>query len=158
MPYEKLSPAVKEMYKALSHPTWREILCFILNEDDGYRFRAQFFFKFVDPKTPHKRFRRWINGWSEDEALLVYTSEAFDLIENCEVVGDMKERIRLFKRILLELFKNPATMKIYRDFIHNMEMKKVYPTKADLYFFRAKYFHVDKYKTFLGKIFLLNEY
>lgn len=151
-PYEKLSPAVKEMHKALTHPLWREIICFILNEDDAYRWRALFFLTFVNPRAPYKRLRTWWNGWTDDEALLIYTAEAFDLIEHCEVVGDMKERIRLIKRIMLELFKKEEYLSYYRAFINNLNMKKIHPTKADLYFFRAKYWRVDKYKIFFGKV------
>lgn len=158
LPYPKMCPAVKEMYKGVSHPVWRDVVSFIAQEDDAYRWRMMFFFMFVDPKTPYKRLRTWWNGWTREEALKKYSAEAFDLLENCEIIGDMKERMRLIKRIMLELMEKPYFMTPYMNMIYSMNMKKVYPRKADLYFYRAKYVYVDKYKMFLGKVFDWKEY
>ena len=129
VPFQKLVPCVKEMYRAWgSHnPRLRDIFIFIMQEDDAYRMRFQF-----------------LAYWAKKKGL----DYAFDMLENAEVVGDMKERIRLIKRILL---LEPTFL---QGFIDRLDLKKVRLSKADLYFFRAKYFRPDlgDPNTLLGRI------
>lgn len=126
MPYEKLSPAVKAMYRAFTHAEWREIICFILQEDDGYRFRFQWMTQFLNKKDPIGSF-----------------DKAMELLEHAEVVEDMKERVRLIRRIMLELWKDPYFAKFWCDFVRNADLKEIKLSKADKYFLRAKYFRCD---------------
>lgn len=126
MPYEKLSPAVKEMHKGLSHPIWRDIITFILQEDDGYRFRFQWLMQFISKKDPIGSFDR-----------------GMELLEHAEVVDDMKERVRLIRRIMLELWKDPYFAKFWTDFVRNGNIKGMKLSKADKFYFRAKYFRTD---------------
>lgn len=126
LPPEKMSPAVKEIYKNLSHPAWRDILTYIFQEDDAYRWRFQWLVPFLDKKDPIGSFDR-----------------AMEILEHAEVVGDMKERVRLVRRVMLELWKDPEYAKYWIDFVQNANLKKMKLSKADKYFFRAKYFKVD---------------
>lgn len=122
LPIEKCCPAVQEMWRAMTvvgiNQTWKEIICFILQEDDAYRFRFQWMMKFH-----HKGF-----------------DYMWQMLEHAEVIGDMKERVRLFRRIFGVIIKiNPKLL----AFLNELNVKKVRLSKADKYFFRAKYFKVD---------------
>lgn len=126
MPPDKLSPAMKELYKSLSHPIWRDILTYIFQEDDGYRFRLQWIIPYLSKKDPIGSF-----------------DKAMEMLEHGEVVEDMKDRVRLIRRILLEIWKDPEYAKYWIDFVQNADLNKLKLSKADKYFFRAKYFKVD---------------
>jgi hypothetical protein len=126
MPYEKLSPAVKEMYKSFTHPLWRDIITYILQEDDGYRFRFQWLMSYITKKDPIGSF-----------------DKGMEMLEHAEVVDDMKERVRLIRRVMLALWKNPEYARYWIEFVKNADLKKMHLSKADKYYFRAKYFKVD---------------
>lgn len=126
MPYEKLAPAVKEMYNSFTHPQWKLILSYIFQEDDAYRWRFQWMSQFLKKKDPIGSF-----------------DYAMEMLEHAEVIGDMKERIRLIRRIMLELWKNPEYLKYWTDFMEKVDLKKIRMTKADKFYMRAKYFKVD---------------
>lgn len=135
VPYEKMNPPVKEIYRALSEvekkfPGQRigklkEALCYILQEDDAYRFRVQWMAKFLT--------------WGRVKNL----EKALKLMEHAEIVGDMKERVTLLRRILLFIASQPELKDKFNAFLKEVDWKKVKLTKADKYFFRAKYFRVD---------------
>lgn len=126
MPIGKCAPAVREIYRCLSHPQWRDIITMIFQEDDAYRWRFQWIIPHLSKKDPIGSFDR-----------------AMELLEHAETTDDMKDRVRLFRRVLLELWKDPYYAQFWIDFVQNLDMKKVTLTKADKYFFRAKYFRVD---------------
>ena len=137
VPVEKMAPPMREMYRHLSHTKWRDIITFIFQEDDAYRWRFQWMAQFLDKKDPIGSFDR-----------------AMELLEHAEVIDDMKERIRLIRRILLELWKNPEYAKYWTDFIRKVDLKRLQLSKGDKFFFRAKYFKVD-YKdpsTYWGRL------
>lgn len=127
VPYERMNGPVKELYRAMEvvgvDPTLKEIICFILQEDDAYRMRLQWMVKF---------FPRWRKPTREDFA------KALEMAEEAEVVGDMKERQRLFRRVFLEIAD-----KKFDHLLAEVNWKKVALSKGDKYFFRAKYFKVD---------------
>ena len=129
VPYEKLNPPVKELYRAMTKvgidARLRDVLVFIFQEDDAYRMRFQFIAKF---------FPRWSKPTLRD------FEKGLGMLEHAEMVGDMKERERLFKRIFLFMVKDS---KIFDNFLQEVDWKKVGLTKADLYFLRAKYFKAD---------------
>ena len=126
MPHEKCAPAVREIAENLTHPLWRTILRAIFQEDDAYRWRFQWMARYLDKKDPIGSF-----------------DKAMEMLEHAEVIDDMKERIRLIRRVLLALWKDPTYAKYWIDFVQNVDLKKIQLTKADKYFFRAKYFKVD---------------
>lgn len=136
VPYEKLNPPIKEVWRAMTavengSETFRkikELLCFILQEDDAYRFRFQWIVKFMP---------RWY------KPKLSHFEKGLTLIEQAEVVGDMKERMRLFKRVILTLLKDPAMRTRFDALLKEMNWNKLRLTEADKYFFRAKYFKVE---------------
>lgn len=129
VPYEKMIPPVKELHRAMTvvgvSSTLRDIICFILQEDDAYRMRFQWLVKFLP----------WLRKPRVDEFL-----DALKQLEHGEVVGDMKERERLFYRIFAFMV---ADSDMFKRFLKEVNWGKVALTKADKYFFRAKYFKVD---------------
>lgn len=136
VPPEKLNPPVKELWRAMTaiengsvqFRKVKEILCFILQEDDAYRMRFQWIVKFIP---------RW---WKPK---MKHIELGLNLLEQAEVVGDMKERIRLFRRVVLFLLKDPAIKSRFDKLLQELNWNKLRLTKADKYFFRAKYFKVD---------------
>lgn len=132
VPFERLVPPMKELHRALTlsgvSNEWRDILIFIFQEDDAYRMRFQWMTKF---------FPKWKKPTFND------LSKALGMLEHGEVVGDMKERERLVKRVILELIQDPTTGKKWATFLKVVDWKKLGLSKADKYFFRAKHFKVD---------------
>ena len=129
VPFERLNPPIKELWRAMEacgvRQSLKEIVCFILQEDDAYRMRFQWLVKF---------FPWWRKPTVED------FRKALEQEEHAEVVSDMKERQRLFRRVFLLMVKDS---KVFQKFLKEVDWKKLKLTKADKYFFRAKYFKVD---------------
>ncbi len=145
VPYEKMVPPVKELYRAWTvveqktgserAKRLKEVLCFILQEDDAYRMRMQWIMSFFNPNAWWRRLLRRDPIKDFDYAL--------SLIEHAEVVGDMKERQRLFRRVIIELLKDKGILNHFDLLSKEIDWKKLRLSKADKYFFRAKYFKVD---------------
>lgn len=126
MPYEKMAPAVKEVYRNLSHPVWRDVITYIFQEDDAYRWRFQWMIPYISKKDPIGSF-----------------DKAMEMLEHADVTEDMKGRVRLVRKVLLELWKDPELAKYWIEFVQNADLDALKLSKADKYFFRAKYFKVD---------------
>lgn len=132
VPFEGMVPPVKEIYRALTDVSdgesvdkWRDIITFIFQEDDAYRNRFQWMAKFIKKGT------------------IAEFLGAFDMLEQAEVVGDMKERVRLVKRVLTAILRDPKTKNTFNAFLREIDWKKVKLTEADKYFLRGKYFKTD---------------
>lgn len=141
VPYEKLCPPVKELWRsfevveskvglstAIKVRQLKEIMCFILQEDDAYRMRFQWIVKF---------FSFWRKPTIKD------FDRALSMLEQGEMVGDMKERARLLKRVLLYVLNDEGFRECFEILFKEINWKKLKLTKGDKYFFRAKYFKVD---------------
>lgn len=129
VPFEQMNPPIKELYRALTKVgvnEWlKEAICLIFQEDDAYRWRVQWLTKFFP-----------LFG----NPTLKHFEKALSMIEHAEEVGDMKERQRLWKKGLFFMLKdNP----MFWEFVKEMDWSKFRMTKADKYFFRAKWFRVD---------------
>jgi len=144
LPYEKMAPAVKEIWRAFTAvekkvgpetakkvKAIKDCLTYVIQEDDGYRFRVQWLTNYF----PQKKWFRKI--------YLSAFQKALEMMEHAEVVGDMKERIRLLRRILLVLLKDKRIYELFEMFCEEMDWKKIKLSKADKYYFRAKYFKAD---------------
>lgn len=134
LPPETLVPAVREIHRAWTkvHPQsskLRDILCLILHEDDSYRFRFQWIVTYFRP-------RWWVK-------IIPTLEKALVMLEHAEVIGDMKERIRLFRRVLLVFIEHTSVKKHFLALCKEIDWDKVKLSKADKYFFRGKYFKVD---------------
>ena len=129
LPYEKMIPVVKEIYRAMTvvdiDPRLRDAICFIMQEDDAYRNRMQWIVKFFP----------WIRQPTISDFL-----NALANLEHAEVVGDMKERERLFYRIFKFMVQDNQK---FAAFVKEVKWSKVGLTKGDKYFLRAKYFKCD---------------
>jgi len=139
LPYEKMTRSVKEIHRAWTKiaPTstynLRDYLCFILQEDDAYRFRVQWLVKYFNPNS---LLWRWFDP-------IKLFEKGLTMIEHAEVVGDMKERIRLLRRILLVCLGDKIIKDLFIKLIREIDWKKLKLTKADAFHFRGKYFKVD---------------
>ena len=140
LPPSAMCPAVREIHRALTVVAGkdqrilnlRDYLCFILQEDDAYRFRVQWMVKYFNP------------GWfTKSKALLKTFNLALQAIEHAEVIGDMKERIRLLRRILMLALKDENIFAYFQKFSKECDWNKVLIRKSDMYHFRAKYFKAD---------------
>lgn len=136
LPPEKLCPSVKELWRAMTVieggskmvKNFKEIICFILQEDDAYRMRVQWIVKF---------FPSWF------KPTIKHFEYALQMLEIAEIVGDMKERQRLFRRVMMFILKDESIRKKFEAFLKEVDWSKVKLTKADKYFLRAKYFKCD---------------
>lgn len=135
VPYDSLVPPIKELWRALTVvekqlggrvKTVKELICFILQEDDSYRMRLQWICKFFGKKPTMKQFEY-----------------ALSMLEHGEVVGDMRERQRLFKRVIEAALSDHRIRECFDLLVKELDWKKLRLTKADKYFFRGKYFRVD---------------
>lgn len=129
VPEERMCVPVRELHRAMTavgcDTRLRDIICFIFQEDDAYRMRFQWLAKF---------YPRWSKPTYKD------FYESLCQLENAEVVGDMKERIRLLRRIVMFMVRDSE---MFKKFLKEVNWKKIKLTEADKYFFRAKYFKVD---------------
>lgn len=134
VPPSKMAAPVREIYRAWTKIAkdeksliLRDIFCHIIQEDDAYRFRVQWAAQFFKPRP-----------WADN---LWRFQKAMEFMEHAEVIDDMKERQRLWRRIFLVwLGKNRDQ---FEAFIREVDMKKVRMSEADKYFFRGKWFKVD---------------
>jgi hypothetical protein len=137
VPPSKLCKPVRELWRVLTimekkEPKlkfFKEALCFITQEDDAYRFRLMWLVQIFKP--------RW---WTDPVKLLRL---ALEELEHGEVVGDMKERVRLWRRIMLFALEDPKILALFKEFCSLTDFNKLKLTKADKYHFRAKWFKVD---------------
>lgn len=130
LPISKTSIPVIEIDRAWSkiapNSQIKDVITFILQEDDSYRWRFQWMVDYFGFGKPHTKFKRGLE-W----------------LEHGEVIGDMKERVRLVRRILLIIINDPENKVFFDRFFKEIDWKKIKLTKAEKYFFRAKYFKVD---------------
>lgn len=130
VPVESMNPPARELWRVLTimeqkEPRlklFKELLTLIIQEDDAYRMRLQ-----------------WMSEIWRTDGLEVALNELID----AEVIRDMKDKIRLLKRILLYLLNDPKIYQLYQEFIKLVNWNKLKLTKADKYHFRGKYFKVD---------------
>jgi hypothetical protein len=140
VPPERMVASVKEIHRAWTAITdnpksllLRDLITYVLQEDDSYRFRLQWVAGYFNPNS-------WFQLFSNPISLF---EKALMLLENAEVIGDMKERIRLFRRIILTLLTNDVWRGWFIKLSNEIDWKKVRMTRADKFFFRGKYFKVD---------------
>ena len=135
LPVEKLSPAVKEIHRAWSKiapdSKVRDMVTVILQEDDSYRFRFQWIVSFMNPWT--MRFRDPVKCFER----------GLEWLEHGEIIGDMKERVRLFRTIMMIILRDKQNREFLTKLFREVDWSKVKLAPADKYFFRAKYFKVD---------------
>lgn len=135
LPPSSMTPSAREIHRAWtkvapkSTYALRDYLCFILQEDDAYRFRVQWL-------------AEWFPFWMK-WVPIKYFVKALTFLEHAEVVGDMKERIRLLRRILLLALEDPTIRDLFTKLFREIDWRKVKLTKGDKYHLRAKYFKCD---------------
>ena len=139
VPPEKMVKAVREIHRAWTkvapqHTKLRDILCFILQEDDSYRFRVQWIAqRFLNP---------WFGG-DPTKNWIIRLDWALEDLEHAEVIGDMKERQRLLRTVLMAILLDKRWSRAFVELMNEIDWKKVVLSEADKYHFRGKYFKVD---------------
>jgi len=135
IPPQSMVPAVREFYDAWTrvggNPKIRDLITYILQEDDSYRFRFQWMTDYMYPR---------LMGIIDCRKLL---EKGLVWLENAEVIGDMKERVRLVRRVLMTLLEDDDNRAFLNKFFREMQWRKIRLSKADKFYFRGKYFKVD---------------
>lgn len=137
MPASSMCPSVREIYRAWTKVApserslkLRDVLTLLLQEDDGYRYRVQ-----------------WMAIWYPRLMWFVNPIKLFDkglaMVERAEIIGDMKRKIKLLRRVLLTLLEDPKLKKNFEEFFKEVDWNKVRITEADRYHMRGKYFKTD---------------
>lgn len=146
--YDMIPPArmvepVREIWRAMStiekgHPrvaALKKMICHIFSEDDAYRFRLQWVVSVFNPSS------WWFRLFFPDPI------KGFDLglreLENAEVIGDMKDKIKLLRRILLTVLEDPNVKDLFLRLCKEMKWNKLKLSEGDKYHFRGKWFKVD---------------
>ena len=137
MPASKMCPSVREIHRAWTKVApserslkLRDILTLILQEDDGYRYRVQWMVIW------------WpVIKWFSDPVKLL--DKGLKMIEVGEVIGDMKRKIKLLRRVLMVLLEDPNLKDKFTKLFKEIDWNKVKITEQDRYHFRAKYFKAD---------------
>ena len=141
VPPERMYKPVKEIYRAWTKAAksenslkLRDILTFVLQEDDSYRFRFQWIITYFNPD------KWWMRLWGNP---IKQFEKALWMLEHAEVIGDMKDKIRLLRRILLLALRDEGIKNKFLAFCKEIDWNKVKLSEADKYHFRGKYFRVD---------------
>ena len=134
VPPEGMCPQVREIHRAWTKVSpetsqLRDIVTHILQEDDGYRLRVQWLFD-------------WFMAIPKLNPVASF-NHALMMLEHGEVIGDMKERQRLFKRILGLCLEDESIKKKFIALFREINWRKVKLRESDRYQFRAKYFKCD---------------
>ena len=143
IPPEKMVMPVRELWRAFTtlekyspriEPLKREI-CYILSEDDAFRFRVQWIIQIFNPSA------WWFKLFFRDPI------KDFDLalqeLEHAEIIGDMKDRVRLLRRILMLCLEDQNISFLFKKFCKEVNWNKLKLSAGDKYHFRGKYFRVD---------------
>lgn len=146
LPVEKMSAGVREIWRAMEvlekrHPLNRhlkgikKVFGLVFLDDDSYFFRVKWIVQIFNPSS-------LIN-----KLLFSNPIKDFDLalqeLEVAEVMGDMKERIRLLRAGLNLLLADESIRKLFKELCNEVDWNKVKINKQDMYFLRAKYFKAD---------------
>jgi hypothetical protein len=113
----------------------KEMLTYIIQEDDAYRFRLQWLVQIFNPSAWW--FKIFFRNPVRDFEI------ALEELENAEVVKDMKLKIKLFRTVLIAFLKNEHIKKLFTEFCREVDWNKVKMSEADKYHFRGKWFKVD---------------
>ena len=154
-PPERLCPSVREVWRAMeaieqrisdrdSRMEFEAIkrgFTFFLQEDDAYRFRLQWAAKYIDPKNFWRRIYYFVTG--KQYSFTKELEYAFEFLGHAEITPDMKGRSVLIKRIVFFLIEDPDFRALLERLVAEIDWKKVYLSKSDLYYLRGKYFKAD---------------
>lgn len=139
--YERMCPAVREIWRAMSKlendkiQKLKEMICHIMQEDDGYRFRVQFLTEYFNPSSWWFKLLRKNNFKG-----LIF---ALKKLEEAEVLGDMKGRIKLLRRVIELLLSDEQVMYWFDKLTKELNWNKLKLSKADRYYARGKWFKPD---------------
>ena len=136
LPEKSMCLSMRELYRAWTKvggdPQMRDIITFILQEDDGYRNRFQWMVKYFNPSS------WWFKLLKKD--VVKEFDYAFEMLEHGEVINDMKERVRLVRIVMRVILEDSD---FFKRLCKEIDWNKVKLSKADMYHFRGKYFKCD---------------
>ena len=135
MPPERMCPAVREIHRAWTKVArnersfkLRDVITFMLQEDDSYRYRVQWMII-------------WWPLWKRNPIKLL--EKGLKMVEIGEVIGDMKRKIKLLRTGLTLGLQDPSIKSQFLEFFKEVNWKKVKITEAERFHLRAKYFKCD---------------
>lgn len=141
VPHEKLCAPVRELDRALrvlevkyDVRHFREYITFLMNEDDAYRMRFQLMISYFNPSSLFNIFKKDFRNDFD---------YAFEMLEHAEVIGDMKERVRLWRKGFMLMLDDPQMRKVFDEMCKEVNWNKVALKESDRYFARAKYLKID---------------
>lgn len=137
MPASTMCPSIREIHRAWTKVApserslkVRDMLTLILQEDDGYRYRVS-----------------WMAIWFPRLMWFRDPVKALDkglaMVERAEVIGDMKRKIKLLRKVLGVLLEDPELKDKFMKFFKEVNWNKVRITEGERYHLRAKYFKCD---------------
>ena len=142
LPPESMTAPTREIWRAWSAvdqsrkgTILKEALIHIIQEDDSYRFRLQWITQIFNPHSI--LFKILFRNPVKDLDI------ALQELEHAEVIGDMKERIRLWRRTIMLMLEDEQVHSMFIKFIKEVDWKKIKLSPGDKYNFRGKYFKVD---------------
>lgn len=148
IPMSRMSGPVKEIWRGFTRleskyrgktqkniKTLKEIITYVLQEDDAYRFRFQWMIGIFNPSA------WWFKIFFRD--VVKDFDIALQEMEHAEILGDMKGRIRLFRRIMMVFLEDKGIQELFRQLCKEINWNKVKMDAAVKYHFRGKYFKVD---------------
>lgn len=148
VPPERMVVPVREIWRAFSVieagsegsqkekiKILKEALTYVMQEDDGYRFRLQWIIQVFNPSS------WWFKILFRDPVKDMEL--ALSELEQAEIVGDMKAKIRLLRRIVMLILEDPSIKSLFEQLCKEMDWNKLKLSAADKYHFRGKWFKVD---------------
>src|SRR3990167_5724224 len=97
---------LEDKYKSERIRILKEALTYILQEDDAYRFRVQWIIQIFNPSAWWFKFL-FRNPIKDFEI-------ALNELEHAEIIGDMKDKIKLLRRILLVFLEDSNIGKLFK--------------------------------------------
>lgn len=146
IPPDKMFKGVRELWRAMTaiekrHPGnkhikgLKETLALVMLDDDAYIMRLKWIIEIFNPSS------WWSKAFFRDP--IRDLDIALQELEVAEVMGDMKERIRLLRAGILLVLSDGNIRKLFMELCKEMDWHKLKLTEADKYHGRAKYFKMD---------------
>jgi len=140
VPPDKMVMPIREIWRAWPEGGERseiikKALTYIMQEDDGYRFRMQWIIQIFNPSS------WWFKLFFRDPVKDL--DIALQEIEHAEIIGDMKLKIKLLRRILMLALEDEQIKESFNKLCKEMDWNKLKLKESDKFHFRGKWFRVD---------------
>lgn len=146
LPPEKMFGGVRELWRAMGvlqkrYPKNKHLeplkrtLCMVFLDDDSYVMRLKWITQVFNPSSWW--FKLFFRNPIKDLNI------ALEELEVAEVMGDMKERVRLLRAGVNLILEDKNIRKLFMELCKEVDWRKLKLSKADIYHLRAKFFKAD---------------